>query len=48
VIAGYRLARDTALLTLRNEAMDHSSDEERFKQDLKNVAMTTLSSKLLL
>lgn len=28
--------------------MDHSGDQEQFKQDLKNIAMTTLSSKLLL
>lgn len=28
--------------------MDHSADETQFKQDLKNIAMTTLSSKLLL
>jgi T-complex protein 1 subunit beta len=28
--------------------MDHSLDEEGFKRDLKNIAMTTLSSKLLL
>jgi T-complex protein 1 subunit beta len=28
--------------------MDHSADEEQFKRDLKNIAMTTLSSKLLL
>jgi T-complex protein 1 subunit beta len=28
--------------------MDHSADEEQFKKDLKDIAMTTLSSKLLL
>ena len=28
--------------------MDNSQDEEKFKSDLKNIAMTTLSSKLLL
>jgi len=28
--------------------MDHSGDEEAFKRDLMNIAMTTLSSKLLL
>ena len=28
--------------------MDNSEDEEKFKRDLKNIAMTTLSSKLLL
>lgn len=28
--------------------MDNSDDQEKFKKDLKNIAMTTLSSKLLL
>ena len=28
--------------------MDHSTDIEQFKSDLKNIALTTLSSKLLL
>lgn len=28
--------------------MDNSEDQEAFKRDLKNIAMTTLSSKLLL
>lgn len=28
--------------------MDNSGDEEAFRRDLKNIAMTTLSSKLLL
>jgi len=27
--------------------MNHNDDEEAFKRDLKNIAMTTLSSKLL-
>lgn len=48
VISGYRLARDEALKALRKEAMDNSTEEERFRQDLKNIAMTTLSSKLLI
>ena len=34
--------------TLRAAAMDHSTDDEQFKKDLKNIALTTLSSKLLL
>jgi T-complex protein 1 subunit beta len=29
-------------------SMDNSKDEEAFKKDLKNIAMTTLSSKLLI
>jgi hypothetical protein len=28
--------------------MDNSANEEEFKKDLKNIALTTLSSKLLL
>ena len=42
------MARDEALKILREIAMDHSTDEERFAQDLHNIAMTTLSSKLLI
>jgi T-complex protein 1 subunit beta len=48
IIQGWRQARDVALKTLREAAMDNSTDEETFKKDLKNIAMTTLSSKLLL
>lgn len=48
IIAGWRLAKDVALKTLRESAMDHSTNEEAFKQDLLNIARTTLSSKLLL
>ena len=48
IIQGWRSARDVALKTLRDAAIDHSQDEEQFKKDLKNIAMTTLSSKLLL
>lgn len=48
IIQGWRQARDVALKTLREAAMDNSLDEEQFKRDLKNIAMTTLSSKLLL
>jgi len=48
IIQGWRLARDVALKTLKDSAMDNSTDEESFKKDLKNIAMTTLSSKLLL
>lgn len=48
IIQGWRQARDVALKTLREAAMDNSEDQEAFKRDLKNIAMTTLSSKLLL
>mmetsp|Transcript_23993 Transcript_23993/g.77445 ORF Transcript_23993/g.77445 Transcript_23993/m.77445 type:complete len:366 (-) Transcript_23993:37-1134(-) len=47
VIAGYRLARDAALKALRAAATDHSANPEAFRQDLLNIAMTTLSSKVL-
>jgi uncharacterized protein YcfJ len=46
VIAGYRLARDAALKALRAAAIDHSADPAAFRQDLLNIAMTTLSSKV--
>lgn len=48
IIKGWRLARDVARKVLEDIAMDNSADEEAFRRDLKNIAMTTLSSKLLL
>ena len=48
IIKGWRLARDTAKNVLEEIAMDNSANEEQFEQDLRNIAMTTLSSKLLL
>ena len=48
IIQGWRQARDIAKKTLVEASWDHSADEERFKKDLKNIALTTLSSKLLL
>ena len=48
IISGWRQARDVALATLREACMDHHDDIEAFRKDLKNIAMTTLSSKLLL
>lgn len=48
IIQGFREAREVARKVLLEIAMDNSADEEKFKQDLKNIAMTTLSSKLLL
>lgn len=47
IIQGYRLARDTAVEALKGLAMDNSAEEDKFKADLFNIAMTTLSSKLL-
>jgi T-complex protein 1 subunit beta len=48
IIQGYRLARDVARKTLVDSSWDNSADQEKFKNDLKNIALTTLSSKLLL
>lgn len=48
IIQGWRLARDVARKTLIEESFDHHLNEEEFTKDLHNIAMTTLSSKLLL
>ena len=48
IIKGWRQARDVAKKVLEEISMDNSADEETFKRDLKNIALTTLSSKLLL
>ena len=48
IIKGWRLARDVAKKVLEDIAMDNSADNEAFENDLRNIAMTTLSSKLLL
>lgn len=47
VIAGFRLARDRARETLIKLAINNKDDKVQFKSDLINIAMTTLSSKLL-
>ena len=47
IIEGFRQARDVARKKLQSIAMDNSENTEKFKADLMNVAMTTLSSKLL-
>lgn len=47
IIEGYRMARDCARKKLQSIAMDNSGDEKLFRQDLMNIAMTTLSSKLV-
>jgi len=47
IIEGWRDARDRARTVLNEISMDHSSDKVKFEQDLYNIAMTTLSSKLL-
>lgn len=47
IIQGYRRAAEVAKKVLQEIAMNNVDDEEAFKRDLKNIAMTTLSSKLL-
>jgi len=47
IIAGYRKASEIARKALEEVAMDHSQDEAKFREDLMNIARTTLSSKIL-
>ncbi|TMW57858.1 hypothetical protein Poli38472_013332 [Pythium oligandrum] len=47
IIEGWRIALTTAHDALQQSAQDHSSDPEKFREDLLNIARTTLSSKLL-
>ena len=47
IIQGWRKARDVAKKVLLESAMDNFNDEAAFRRDLKNIAMTTLSSKFL-
>ncbi|XP_069485512.1 T-complex protein 1 subunit beta [Ambystoma mexicanum] len=47
IIAGWRQATQAAREALLKAAVDHGSDDEKFQQDLLNIARTTLSSKLL-
>jgi len=47
IVEGYRLASRAALDALERAAVDHASDVVQFRQDLFNIARTTLSSKVL-
>ncbi|KAI9634266.1 t-complex protein 1 beta subunit (tcp-1-beta) [Dioszegia hungarica] len=47
VVEGYRIASRAALSALEGSAIDHGKDEVAFRQDLFNIARTTLSSKVL-
>lgn len=47
IIAGWRKACDAARKALEGAAVDHSADTAQFREDLLNIARTTLSSKLL-
>ena len=48
IIKGWREARKTAQKVLEEISTDNHDNLEAFRQDLKNIALTTLSSKLLL
>ena len=47
VVEGYRIASHAALEALEGAAIDHGKDEKQFREDLFNIARTTLSSKVL-
>ncbi|KAG9016998.1 T-complex protein 1 subunit beta [Tulasnella sp. JGI-2019a] len=47
IVEGYRIASAAALEALQKSAIDHSNDSAQFRQDLFNIARTTLSSKVL-
>lgn len=47
IISGWREATKVAYAALEASATDNSSNPEKFKKDLLNIAQTTLSSKVL-
>ncbi|EKM59005.1 uncharacterized protein PHACADRAFT_249156 [Phanerochaete carnosa HHB-10118-sp] len=47
IVEGYRIASAAALKALEKSATDNSHDTAQFRQDLFNIARTTLSSKVL-
>lgn len=47
IISGWRKACDAARQALESAAIDNSKDAAKFREDLLNIARTTLSSKLL-
>ncbi|XP_077999836.1 T-complex protein 1 subunit beta-like isoform X2 [Glandiceps talaboti] len=47
IIAGWRKSVDEARKVLEANALDHGNDPVKFREDLMNIARTTLSSKLL-
>eukprot|EP00850_Spirogloea_muscicola_P021899 SM000267S09850 [mRNA] locus=s267:149126:152318:+ [translate_table: standard] len=47
IIAGYRMAASCAREALEKGTQSNSADPDKFRQDLLNIAMTTLSSKIL-
>ncbi|TFK45480.1 hypothetical protein OE88DRAFT_1708839, partial [Heliocybe sulcata] len=47
IVEGFRIASAAALKALEQAAVDNSADPSQFRQDLLNIARTTLSSKVL-
>ena len=47
IAAGWRKSVKVAEEALKSAAIDHGNDEAKFKEDLMNIARTTLSSKIL-
>ncbi|BAS85295.1 T-complex protein 1 subunit beta isoform X1 [Oryza sativa Japonica Group] len=47
IIAGYRMAVECARNALLERTMDNKENIDKFRSDLMNIAMTTLSSKIL-
>jgi len=47
IIQGFRIACDVAREALNKSAIDNVKDKDKFKEDLLNIARTTLSSKIL-
>ncbi|KAI0719208.1 chaperonin Cpn60/TCP-1 family [Fomitopsis betulina] len=47
IVEGFRIASTAALQALEKAAIDNSADPAQFRQDLFNIARTTLSSKVL-
>merc|ERR1712203_50105 len=47
IVAGWRKATKVARTVLESSAKDHGGDPEKFREDLMNIARTTLSSKIL-
>lgn len=47
IIGGWRNATTVANEALKNATTDNSADPDRFREDLLNIARTTLSSKIL-
>ncbi|CCG80821.1 T-complex protein 1 subunit beta [Taphrina deformans PYCC 5710] len=47
IVDGYRIATNAALTALSKSSVDNGKDPKAFRQDLLNIAKTTLSSKVL-